>query len=44
MTKPLKEFRKQIKPQVQAAARAKAASIIAEMRLAESRKVKEKSQ
>ena len=40
MAKSLKEFRKQIKPEVQVAARAKAVGIIAEMSLAETRKAR----
>src|SRR5690554_6071436 len=40
MSKSLDEFRKEIKPQVQAAARAKAVNIIAEMTLAETRKAR----
>jgi DNA-binding XRE family transcriptional regulator len=44
MTKPLSELRKKIKPEVQAAARAKAVGIVAEMSLAETRKTKGQSQ
>lgn len=38
MSKPLSELRKKIDPEVQAAARAKAVEIVAEMSLAETRK------
>lgn len=44
MAKPLSELRKKIKPEVQAAARAKAVGIIAEMSLAEVRKARGKNQ
>ncbi len=44
MAKSLKEHRKKIKPEVQAAARAKAVGIIAEMSLAEIRKARGKNQ
>ncbi|MEX1221158.1 MAG: XRE family transcriptional regulator [Idiomarina sp.] len=40
MAKPLNEHRKKIKPEVQAAARAQAVGIIAEMTLAETRKAR----
>lgn len=40
MAKLLKEFRKKIKPEVQAAARTKAVGIVAEMTLAEARKAR----
>lgn len=40
MAKPLNELRKQIKPEVQAAARAKAINIVAEMSLSETRKAR----
>ena len=44
MAKPLNALRKKIKPEVQAAARAKAVTIMAEMSLAEMRKSVGKSQ
>ena len=44
MTKPLNEHRKNIKPEVRATARAKAAVIIAEMSLAEGKKARGRSQ
>ena len=44
MTKSLNEFRKKVKPEVQAAARAKAVAIISEMSLAETRKARGQSQ
>ena len=44
MTKSLNELRKKIKPEVQAAARAKAVAIVAEMSLAEVRKANGQSQ
>lgn len=44
MSKSLKELRGKIKPEVQAAARAKAVGIIAEMTLAEARKARGLSQ
>ncbi len=44
MAKPLSELRKKISPEVQAAARAKAVGIIAEMSLAETRKLRGHSQ
>lgn len=40
MAKPLNEHRKNIKPEVQAAARAQAVGIVAEMTLAETRKAR----
>ncbi|KGK41247.1 transcriptional regulator [Nitrincola sp. A-D6] len=44
MTKPLSELRKKMSPEVQAAARAKAVGIVAEMSLAETRKLRGRSQ
>lgn len=44
MSKSLKELRAKVKPEVQAAARAKAVGIIAEMTLAETRKARGLSQ
>ncbi|MEP0073105.1 MAG: XRE family transcriptional regulator [Marinomonas sp.] len=44
MSKPLSELRKKIKPEVQAAARAKAVGIVAEMSLAEVRKARGQNQ
>lgn len=44
MTKPLSELRKKISPDVQTAARAKAVGIVAEMSLAETRKLRGSSQ
>lgn len=44
MAKPLNELRKKIKPKVKAAAKAKAAGILAEMSLAELRKSRNQSQ
>ena len=44
MAKPLNELRKKMSPEVQAAARAKAVSIVAEMSLAETRKLRGRSQ
>jgi len=44
MAKPLSELRKKMNPEVQAAARAKAVSIVAEMSLAETRKLRGRSQ
>lgn len=44
MSKSLKELRSKIKPEVQAAARAKAVDIIAEMTLSETRKARGLSQ
>ncbi len=44
MAKPLSELRKKISPEVQAAARAKAVGIVAEMSLAETRKLRGHSQ
>lgn len=44
MAKSLNEHRKNIKPEVQAAARSKAVGIVAEMSLAEVRKARGKSQ
>lgn len=44
MSKSLKELRSKVKPKVQAAARAKAVGIIAEMTLAETRKARGLSQ
>ncbi len=44
MVKSLNEHRKDIKPEVRAAARAKAAGIIAEISLSEARKAKGRSQ
>lgn len=44
MAKPLNELRKKMSPEVQAAARAKAVNIVAEMSLAETRKLRGRSQ
>lgn len=44
MVKPLNKHRENIKPEVRAAAKARAAGIIAEMSLAEGRKAKVRSQ
>lgn len=44
MAKPLSELRKKMSHEVQAAARAKAVSIVAEMTLAETRKLRGQSQ
>jgi len=44
MAKSMNELRKKIKPEVQAAARAKAVGIVAEMSLAEVRKARGKNQ
>ncbi|WP_428034613.1 XRE family transcriptional regulator [Amphritea sp.] len=44
MAKPLSELRKKMSPEVQAAARAKAVGIVAEMSLAETRKLRGRSQ
>lgn len=44
MAKPLNEHRENIKPEVQTAAKAKAAGIIAEMSLADGRKAKVRRQ
>ncbi|WP_020406120.1 XRE family transcriptional regulator [Hahella ganghwensis] len=44
MAKPLSELRKKMNPEVQAAARAKAVGIVAEMSLAETRKLRGRSQ
>lgn len=44
MAKPLSELRKKMSPEVQAAARAKAVGIVAEMSLAEARKLRGRSQ
>jgi hypothetical protein len=44
MAKPLSELRKKMSHEVQAAARAKAVSIVAEMSLAETRKLRGQSQ
>lgn len=44
MTKPLSELRKKMNPDVQAAARARAVGIVAEMSLAETRKLRGLSQ
>lgn len=44
MVKSLKELRKDIKPEVRRAARARAVQIVAEMSLAEARKARGKSQ
>lgn len=44
MAKPLSELRQKISPEIQAAARAKAVNIVAEMSLAETRKLRGHSQ
>ena len=44
MAKPLNQLRKKMSPEVQAAARAKAVGIVAEMSLAETRKLRGRSQ
>ncbi|MFY0664917.1 MAG: XRE family transcriptional regulator [Natronospirillum sp.] len=44
MAKPLSELRKKMSPEVQAAARAKAVGIVAEMSLADTRKLRGRSQ
>jgi DNA-binding XRE family transcriptional regulator len=44
MAKPLSELRRKMSPEVQAAARAKAVGIVAEMSLSETRKLRGRSQ
>ena len=44
MAKPLNEHRKNIKPKIRAAARAKAADMVAKMSLAEGKKARGRSQ